>query len=169
MSLATNLDRIPRYAYEGGFRIALIPGESINLKIVGAGFEARETSEIVHEEYTIPWQNLPELKKLLRTKSSSSLSKLSFVDAKIISTANYRATAKNRLDFLVDACGYPAHLVLDFLSMKEYSKVGKGVEEKILSIFIKDRQRKPRIIYGEVIGGHIKTWEHSYNTPMFWF
>ncbi|MBQ8991857.1 hypothetical protein IJ103_03890 [Candidatus Saccharibacteria bacterium] len=158
----TNLDRIPRYAFEAGFRIALIPSESINIKIVGNGFEARETSEIVHEEYDISWKDVSKLEDVM------SLSGHDFVRAKLISKENYRASAKNRLDFLVDACGFPAHLVLDFLPMTEYSRVGEATEEKILKIALKDVS-EPKIIYGEIIGGHVKTWEHSYNTPMYWY
>ena len=159
----TNLDHIPRYAYDGGFRVELLPTEKINIKIVGMGFEARETSEVVHEEYEVLWKNFKKLRAAMR------LSGQDFAQAKVISTADYRVSAKHRLDFLVDACGFPAYLVLDFLPMKEYAAVGAGVEEKILKIIFERNFLDSKIIYGEVIGGHIKTWEHSYNTPMYWY
>ena len=139
-----------------------LPKKRINIKIVGCGFEARDTSEFQHEEYTILQKDFAKLKEVM------CFSDQPFVKQKVISIRDYRASAKKRLDFLVDACGFDVNDVLDNLPMYEYTKIGKGTEEKILKTFIND-MTEDLIIYGEIIGGNIKTWRHSYNTPITYY
>ncbi|MBR3414933.1 hypothetical protein IKG73_02910 [Candidatus Saccharibacteria bacterium] len=185
--LETHVSRNSRYTYEGAFRMEFIPNDKIKLQLVGMGFEARDTSEVVHEEYTILWKDLPKLRETLEKDGSINFDELSFVNKTVIGRDKYRISAKNRLDFLVDACGFPVYLVLDFLSMTSYHEIGDESVRRILQTFIYDEDAGARITYGELIGSHIKswyhsynapvteknitikTWDHSYNTPMYWY
>lgn len=163
--LETHVSRNSRYTYEGAFRMEFIPNDKIKLQLVGMGFEARDTSEVVHEEYTILWNDLPKLEEMLEKDGSINFNDLSFISRTIIDRDNYRDSAVNRLDFLVHSCKFPAPLVLDFLPMTSYHEISGESIRKILQLFIHE-DAGARIIYGELIGGHIKSWYHSYNAPV---
>lgn len=161
------LERIPRYAYEGGFTIAFNPGYRIVIEIVCAGFDCHETRRGVawHERFIVPWEEAEKLHRVQDLRQP-------FIKKEVATIADYRKSAKQRLDYLVDGHGYDAANVLEFLPMKEPVMVSTSIEGKILEevilpslVTIQHGGTVETIYNGDIIAGTIVQRKHKHRKP----
>lgn len=117
----------PRYKNLGGFTISFDMNESINMNLVGKGFDGRELTRgiVTHESYTIPWD------EILWVKDKYSLLKNKFVSKSKINNEDYLNSREERIKFLIEAIKENQSFVQENVPLK-YKEIEDDIIKQLL-------------------------------------